>query len=390
MNRKLAQINVVCNGSTGKIMCDIAKKAESENIDTYCFFGRGKANTDINCIKIGNKISILFHAFLARLGFNGFGSYFSTKKLVKKLKKINPDVIHLHNIHGYYINLKVLFNYLKKEYTGRIVWTLHDCWAFTGHCSYFTMVHCEKWKQCCGKCPQLKAYPKEIFDTTKREYVNKKNLFLGLKNLTIVTPSKWLADLVKSSFLKEYEIKVINNGINLDIFKPTFDNSIYDKYKIPRDKKIILGVANIWEERKGLEDFIKLSQVISDDYLIVLVGKIPNKIVQKIQNNSKLILIERTDDQKELVALYSLSKVLFNPTREDNYPTINLEAQACGLPIVCYDTGGCPEQLFKENIVSKNCDINHVFELIKSDLKIKDNNADLNSFVNNYLEEYKK
>ena len=195
--KKLVQINVVCNGSTGKIMCDISNEAEKKQYDVYCFYGRGKGIENIKNFRIGNNFSVFFHLCLARMGFNGHGSYFSTKKLIKKLKKINPDIIHLHNIHGYYLNLRVFFKYLKNEYNGKVIWTLHDCWAFTGHCSYFTMINCEKWKKKCHDCPQLYCYPKQMFDTTAREYCFKKKLFSGLKNLIIVTPSVWLKDLVK-------------------------------------------------------------------------------------------------------------------------------------------------------------------------------------------------
>ena len=232
MKKKLVQINSVCNGSTGKIMCDIALNSKNCGFDSYCFFGRGNPNKKVNCIKFGNKLSFYFHALIARLGFNGYGSYFSTRKMIKKIKKINPDVIHMHNIHGYYLNLPIFFKYLKKEFKGKIIWTLHDCWSFTGHCSYFTMAKCNKWQKECYNCPQLNAYPKEYFDTTNREFKLKRKLFLGLNNLTIVTPSEWLKKLVKKSFLKEYKCKVINNGIDLNIFKPQPNGNIYDKYNI--------------------------------------------------------------------------------------------------------------------------------------------------------------
>lgn len=384
--KKIVQINSVCNGSTGKIMSDIAKKTQELGHQTYCFFGRGNPKKDINCIKIETKFEFLLHALIARLGFNGRGSFLATKRLVKKLKKINPDVIHLHNIHGYYINLKVLFNYLKKEYRGKIIWTLHDCWTFTGHCAYFTISKCEKWKTNCKKCPNLKAYPREIIDRTKKEYKLKKELFTGLNNITIITPSKWLMGLVKESFLKDYEIKVVNNGINLDIFKPTYDEKIYEKYNIPKDKKIILGVANVWEERKGLNDFIKLSKKIDEKkYQIVLVGT--NKKIDSLIPK-KIISINRTDNQIELAKIYSISTILFNPTYEDNYPTINLEAQACGLPVLTYKTGGCPEQVPVSNIVKKNT--NDIMKKIneKLECKILKNNSE--QFINKYLEEYEK
>ena len=362
--KKIVQLNVVCNGSTGKIMCDIAKEAKKYNYKSYCFFGRGNGNENLDCIKIASSFSVYLHLLLARLGFNGHGSYFATKKLVKRLKIIDPDVIHLHNIHGYYLNLKILFKYLKNDYKGQIVWTLHDCWAFTGHCAYFTMAKCSKWKKCCENCPQLFTYPKQLFDTTKREYELKKKLFTGINNITIVTPSIWLKDLVKLSFLNQYDVKVINNGVDLNIFKPTYDKNIYEKYGIPRDKKIILGVANIWENRKGLNDFLELNNVLDlSKYQIVLVGE--NK--EDVSKISKSILcIERTDNAVDLAKIYTISTALFNPTYEDNYPTVNLESISCNTKVITYDTGGCKEQIDKLNggYIIKNKDYNSVIDIL--------------------------
>ena len=340
MKKKLVQINSVCNGSTGKIMCDIAFKAKESGFETYCFFGRGASNEKVNCIKFGNKISIYFHVLLARFGFNGYGSYFSTKKLIRKLKKINPDIIHLHNIHGYYINFHVLFKYLKKQYKGKIVWTLHDCWTFTGHCPHFVISKCNKWKKCCCNCPQLNIYPTTFLDTTKREYELKKKLFLGLENLTIVTPSNWLKDLVEKSFLNKYDIEVINNGIDLNLFKPTVDKTIYNKYNIPKDKKILLGVANIWEERKGLKIFLDLAGMIKSDTIIVLVGLTKSQINQ-LPNN--IIGIEQTNDIYDLIKIYSISNVFINPSLEETFSLVTVEAMACGVPVVVSKTSATKE-----------------------------------------------
>lgn len=382
--KKLVEINVVCNGSTGKIMCDIAKEANNNNIETYCFYGRGNPNKNVNCIKIGNTFSVYFHVLIARLGFNGRGSYFSTKKLVKQIKKINPDIIHLHNIHGYYINLKVLFKYLKNEYNGKIIWTLHDCWAFTGHCSYFTLAKCNKWKKRCCNCPQLKSYPKTIFDTTKKEYNFKKKLFLGLNNVTLVTPSVWLKKLVQESFLKNYNVEVINNGIDLNLFKPIYDKQIYKKYNIPKNKKILLGVANIWEERKGLKDIYKLADMINSEYQIVIVGNL-----LKNEKKSNIIYIDRTDNSEELVKLYTIAYYVLNFTYEDNYPTINLESIACHTPVITYNTGGCAEQLTKDSgMIFEPSKIKDVSLFLNEKRKFNFENSNVNSsseMVKNYI-----
>ena len=391
--KKLVQINVVCNGSTGRIMCDIAKKAQENGLESYCFYGRGNPNNDVKCIKVGNKFSIYFHVLLTRV-FNkhGHGSYFATKKMVKLLKKINPDIIHLHNIHGYFINLKILFNYLKKEYKGKVIWTLHDCWAFTGHCSYFTMAKCKKWKKQCFSCPQVRTYPKSLlFDTSKKEYMLKKELFSGVKNLTIVTPSIWLKELVKKSFLKKYNVEVINNGIDLNSFKENIDTQIYGKYNIPKNKKIILGVANIWEKRKGLDDFLELSKILEDDYIILLVGKLDKKNIEKCKN---IVHINRTDNINELVNIYSIADIFFNPTYEDNYPTTNLESISCGAFVICYNTGGCKEQIsLNDGIIIDKKDINFVYNLIKQNISTTKKNTSTDKFnkdnkYNQYLKLY--
>ena len=388
--RKLVEINSVCNGSTGKIMCDIAKYANKNGFESYCFFGRGKRNNSVNCYKFGNKVSFLFHVFLARLGFNGYGSYFTTKKMVKKLRQINPDIIHLHNIHGYYINLKHLFNYLKKEYRGKIIWTLHDCWAFTGHCAYFTMAKCNKWKKECVNCPQLNCYPKEIFDTTKREYNLKKELFVGINNLTIVTPSKWLKSLVDKSFLHKYNVEVINNGIDLSIFKPTDDDTIYDKYSIPRNKKIILGVANIWEERKGLNIFLELSKMIDDTMIIVLIG-LNEKQINNLPPN--IIGITRTENQKELACFYTMSSVFVNPSLEETFSLVTVEAMACNTRVIVCNTSA-PQELVASNdevITKHNAQayyekILKILEKNKNDISFK--KYDSNNMIKKYLSLY--
>lgn len=396
--KKIVQINVVCNGSTGRIMCDIAKKSSNEGFKTYCFYGRGNPNKDVNCIKIDNKLEVYWHVLITRL-FNkhGHGSYFATKRMIKRLKNINPDIIHLHNIHGYYLNLKVLFNYLKNEYNGKVIWTLHDCWSFTGHCSHFTVVNCNKWKSSCHNCPQVKVYPKSLcFDSSKSEFEFKKKLFCGLPNLTIVSPSNWLAKLVKQSFLKSYEVIIINNGIDLNMFKPTYDETIYDKYNIPRNKKIILGVANIWEERKGLSIFIDIANNLSNDKQVVLVG-----LNQKQLNSlpSNIIGIKRTDDIVDLIKIYTLSSIFVNPSLEETFSLVTIEAIACNTPVIVCNTSAINE-LIKENVgivVKKHICyeyLNAIELILKNESKyIKNLSAYISTYdiyfkINEYIEKY--
>lgn len=396
MSKKLVQINVVCNGSTGRIMNQIQEKAISEGWEAYSFYGRGKGANE-QCYKISNKFEVLWSVFLTRFfDKHGYGCKRATKKLIKKIENINPDVIQLHNVHGYYLNIPILFEYLKKC-NKKIVWTLHDCWAFTGHCAYFTYPKCDKWKNGCDKCIRKKDYPSCIFnDRSKKEYEIKKRNFTKINNLTIITPSEWLADLVKSSFLKEYEIKVINNGIDLEIFKPSNSINIRAKYNIEKDKKIILGVAAVWDRRKGLDEFIKLSKIIDEQYQIVLVG-LNKKQIKQLPSN--IIGIKRTESIEELANLYTSAYAFLNLTLEDNFPTTNLEALACGTPVITYNTGGSVESINKNcGIIVEKEDLKDVFEAIKSlenntismeNCILKSKEYDKNIQYKRYIELYK-
>lgn len=337
----LLQINTVINsGSTGHIAEELGKLVMEKGWKSYIAYGRNPRPTNSIPIKIGTKLGVYSHVLLTRIfDRHGFGSYFATKKLIKNIKKIKPDIIHLHNIHGYYLNIEVLFTYLR-TLDIPIIWTLHDCWSFTGHCSHYTAVNCNKWKSSCFLCPQKKQYPKSLFDNSKKNYKDKKGLFTGLKNLTLVTPSIWLAEEVKKSFLKEYPVKVIHNGIDLNVFKP-----IEDKQNLisgTNKRKIILGVASVWNDRKGLRDFIELSKMLSDDEEIVLVG-LTEKQIASLPKNNHITGIRRTENQTQLAELYSRAIVFVNPTYEDTFPTTNIESLACGTPVITYKTGGSPE-----------------------------------------------
>ena len=396
---KVVSINTVCNGSTGKIVGSISSSLIESGEEAFCIYGRRKGYANIPCKKIGGFFSFWYHVFLTTVfDLHGHVSYFKTKKIVRELKKFNPDIIHLHNIHGYYINYKVLFDYLKNEFQGRVFWTLHDCLPMTGHCAYFSNVSCEKWKNGCHDCPNKKMYPTSlIFDRSRKNYQEKKILFNGVKDLTIITPSVWLQNIVASSYLKNYPVKTINNGIDLNIFYPRLIESIFDKYNIPKDKKVLLGIASIWEERKGLDDFLMLSKLIKDDYVIVLVG-LNDKQINKLKQYKNIIGIKRTENQDDLASLYSLSYVLINPTYEDNYPTVNIEALASGTRVIAYDTGGCVEQATNPNmyIVKKTTKNNNVKNIIEL-LEIMDEHQDFDTsiysdklFTKKMLDEYRK
>lgn len=370
---KILQINSVCGfGSTGRITTDLYKVIEEQGHECVIAYGRGTAPEGFKTIKIGNNFDNYMHVAKTRtLDKHGFGSTGATKKFVEEVKKYNPDVIHLHNIHGYYINIELLFNYLK-ESGKKIIWTLHDCWSFTGHCSHFDYVGCDKWKKECKECQQKNEYPSSKFlDSSNWSYKKKKDLFTAIDEdkLTIVTPSNWLAGLVKKSYLKKYKVKVIHNGIDLDVFKPT-KSDFRKRYNL-ESKKIILGVASVWTERKGLNYFIDLAKALDDRYKIVLVG-VTKK--QKRELTKNIIAITRTSDVNELVEIYSAVDIFFNPTLEDTFPTVNIEALACGIQVVTFKGGGGAE------IIDGNCGT--IIEKDKIE-KLVDN-----EIKNEYLQDY--
>ena len=362
-------INSVCGiRSTGRICTDIASELEAQGHQVKIAYGRENVPEQFQryAVRIGNDLDMRLHGVKARLlDASGFGSKSATKRFIKWVKDYDPDVIHLHNIHGYYINLEILFNYLKNS--GKpVVWTLHDCWAFTGHCAYFDFAGCEKWKTGCYGCPLKKSYPSSILiDRSKKNYIQKRRLFTTLSNMTVVTPSQWLAGLVKKSYLGKYNIRVINNGIDTEVFKPTLGN-FRQKHNIG-SKKIILGVAGVWDRRKGLEDFYKLSSILEDSYQIVLVG-LNEKQISALPNN--IIGISSTESASELAEIYTAADVFVNPTLEDNYPTVNLEAQACGTPVITYNTGGSPESVDFKGVVSKS-DVKAIADLVKQTKQLK-------------------
>lgn len=341
----LLQINTTLNcSSTGRIAEEISLLCKARGWECYIGHGGRYINqSQVNCIQISSKCDNLFHAFLGQfLGLHGLGSFFSTFFFIRKIKKINPDVIHLHNIHGYYLHYPLLFKYLSK--CGKpIVWTLHDCWSFTGHCTHFENASCYKWKNICGDCPLLTAqYKSRIFDTSHLHFCLKKKYFSNVPNLTIVPVSNWLSNLVSQSFLKGHRITTIRNGIDLNLFKQR-EQSIREQYNIG-DKKIILGVAaSGWIDEKGLNEFLALSKY--DQYQVIMIG-VSKRQVSTFPSN--IIAIERTANQSVLVDYYNAADVFVNPTYNDTLPTVNMEALACGTPVVTYNAGGSPELLSPE------------------------------------------
>lgn len=339
---RVVEINSCNHGSTGNIMLNIAQHAQQKGIEVVTCYPKSRSNMQKkinNRLLIGSRLSRNFHIMLGKLtGFQDCFSIIATLKLLQKLNNNKPDIVHLHNLHGDYINLALLFYYIKKNQIP-VVWTLHDCWSMTGQCPHFTMVNCNRWKTGCHNCPQYREYPASYVDRTKKMWKLKRKWFTGVTNMTIVTPSKWLCDLVKESYLKEYQVRVINNGINLDVFKPTLSN-FRERYGIRKGKYIVLFVAFGWEKRKGLDVIQLLSELLDDRFQLVVVGT--DESIDQILS-SKIISIHRTQNQSELAEIYTIADIFVNPTREENYPTVNMEALACGTPVITFRTGGSPE-----------------------------------------------
>ena len=428
---RYVQLNSFYNGSTGSIMRGLHAQLSSRGVDSYCFWGRRHATIDEHMRCCATKLEVYVHCAMTRLNDRmGFYSKCDTAKLLECLDEIDPDVVHLHNIHGYWVNIEMLFAWLAKRRC-RVRWTLHDCWALTGHCAYFTYAKCAQWQTHCAcskPCPQLEAYPKTISNANcARNYKDKKRIFTSVppERMALITPSRWLADLVGQSFLKEYPVEVRHNTIDTDVFKPT--SSDFRERNGIGDRFMVLGVASPWTERKGLGDFVKLAgELDSDKYAIVLVGLSEKQIrhfskqlvtLPKTESPQCLaeaysaanvfvhpgveetfgmtvaeaqacgtpvvvaegsacaeiadpdtaivvpadmstlrativkmaggvvVLMPKTESAAQLAAIYSAADAFFNPSVEDNYPTVNLEAEACGTPVITFDTGGCAETI---------------------------------------------
>lgn len=354
----ILELNSMPVGSTGKIMFEIGEYMQSQgHVVKYAF-----PEFDAKCPKeyknrtiiIGNKIMLSLAHVLGRLtGYNDYFLNFSTIKFLDKIDKLELDIIHIHNLHNCYVNYDLLFDYLQKRKI-KIVWTLHDCWSFTGGCPYFARIECDKWKTECQKCELINRYPKMYIDRTKEQYYRKKKIYSN-NNIVFVTPSCWIKNLAEHSFLNKHEFHVIHNGINLDIFKP-------DLTKVVKKKIIILGVAFKWDKRKGLDTFIQLSKLLDDHYQIVLVG-VCDKDKKKIPNG--IVTIARTKNIVELVEYYNMADIFVNPTLEDNYPTTNIEAIACGTPVITYETGGSPEAILEgTGIIVKEKNVTGILDAI--------------------------
>lgn len=369
---KILQINQNYNqGSTGRIMREINDTIVSCGHDSFmlcAYTMETVSNLYVMETELHRKWAGRKNELKQRLtGMSGFTSWRHTRKALKWIEEIEPDIIHLHNIHGDWININLLFSFLKRL-NKPIVWTLHDCWSFTGRCSHFENIGCERWKAGCFDCPDKNVYPRTyLFDFSKKMWIRKKELFTSPQEIHIVTPSKWLANYVRQSYLGKYPVSVINNGINLDCF---YRRDTWSRYLPQTRKRIVLGVASSWTQYKGLSDFMKLQEKLDpDQYQIVLVG-LNRRQLSELPTN--IIGVARTESVEELAELYSNASVYVNPTYQDNYPTVNLEAIACGTPVITYKTGGSVESVPSEvGLIVEKGDIESLKAAI---LKICENN----------------
>lgn len=344
---RYVQLNSFYNGSTGSIMRGLHAQLSNSGVDSYCLWGRRHETIDDHMACCATKSEVYLHGAMTRLCDRmGFYSKRDTARLLKRLDEIDPDVVHLHNIHGYYVNIEMLFSWLARHRC-QVRWTLHDCWAFTGHCAYFTYVECAQWMTHCAYsegCPQPDAYPKTICKSNcARNFEDKRRIFTSVppERMTLICPSQWLAGLVGESFLRDYPVEVRHNTIDVSVFKPT-PSDFRERHGID-GCFMILGVASPWTERKGLNDFVRLAgELDREKSAIVLVG-LSEKQIKSLPGG--ITGLTRTDSPQELAGIYTTADVFFNPTVEDNYPTVNLEAEACGTPVITYDTGGCRETI---------------------------------------------
>lgn len=359
-------------GSTGRIVLDLAKEYEQNGYQVKIAYGRiskvsKETEADIKKygVRIGNDMDVYSHVLYTRLtDKHGLASKAATKRFLKWAEDYNPDILWLHNIHGYYINYELLFAWIKSRPKMQVKWTLHDCWAFTGHCSHFTYVKCNKWQQGCSKCPQIDQYPTSLSDHSTANYRRKRAAFTGASNLTIITPSNWLKEKVQNSFLSEYSVVVKYNTINTNIFKPTL--STFKQDHNIQNKEMVLGVASVWNERKGYNDFVELSKRLdADKYQVVLVGLNEKQLNCLKNRNIGILGITRTNSQQELVKIYSAADIFVNPSYEETFGLTTVEAISCGTKAVVY-AGTAAEEIAREYggaIIEPGAE--NIYELLK-------------------------
>lgn len=350
--KKLLQINPVLriSTSTGRIMQEIGELAIRNGWESYIAYSRGRDGIKpctSKLVPVGNKWSVAWHGVKTRLlDAHGLASSGATRQFIRRMEQIKPDVIHIHNIHGYFLNFRILFDYLSKCDIP-VVWTVHDCWLYTGHCYYYSYVRCNRWQEGCHDCPQRRLFPTSLWhDRSEQNYEDKRKAFTSMPKdrLVMVPVSEWIKSEMQQSFFRGYDFRVIHNGINTEAFQVYDSTEVREKYGLG-NKHVLLGVASIWSKEKGLDDFIRMAERLREDELIVLVGVKPE---ERKRLPGKVVGIARTENIRQLAELYAAADAFINPTWQDNYPTVNMEAIACGTPVVTYRTGGSVEAVTEE------------------------------------------
>lgn len=366
---KLLQFNTTINcGSTGRLAEDLGQVAMKAGWESYIAYGRDSRPSQSHAIKIGNKLTVFTHVLKTRLfDRHCFGSYFATKKLIRKIDEIKPDVIQFQNIHGYYVNLEVLLSYIAEKNIP-LIWSLHDCWSMTGHCSHFVSVGCEKWKTECYNCPLTKRYPNSWgIDASRRNYRDKKRLTNAVPSLTIVSGSEWLGNIAKESFNKNRDIRVIPDGIDTTIYSPK-SNGKELRIKLGLEGKFVIMVSGtVWLDYKGIPDYERLRKKLPEDVAIMFVGLSDEdmKIVPK-----GIIGIKRTKTQEELAEYYSMADCVMSLSRMESFGLTPVEGFACGTPAIVYDSTSLPELITPETgFVAKLGDVDDVVEKV---IKLKE------------------
>lgn len=347
---KLLQINPVLrvSTSTGRIMQEIGELAMHYGWESYVAYSRGRDGVRKPCrsqlLPVGGKWSVVQHGIATRLfDRHGLSSSGATRRFVARIEALRPDIIHIHNIHGYFLNYRILFDYLSRSGIP-VVWTVHDCWLYTGHCFYYSYAGCGKWQTGCSRCPQLREFPASLlFDRSAQNYADKRLAFTSMPRdrFTIVPVSEWIRGEMRHSFLRDYDFRVIHNGIDTRVFDGSGSAEAVSRYRL-QGKRVLLGVASVWSREKGLDDFVRLAALLRPDEQLVLVGVRPE---QRKLLPAGVLAISRTENIRQLAGLYAAADVFLNPTWQDNYPTVNMESIACGTPVVTYRTGGSVESV---------------------------------------------
>ncbi|MBR0500124.1 MAG: glycosyltransferase [Bacteroidales bacterium] len=369
MPKKLLQINPVVkeNTSTGKIMRELGDLAMAAGWESYLVYSRARDGVPPHSsilVPVGNKADLLFHWVVTRFfDAHGLVSRRATRKLIRRIREIDPDIIHIHNVHGYFLHYPTLCRFLAER--GKpVIWTVHDCWLFTGHCYHYAAAGCDRWQTGCHHCPQKKAFPASYgFDRSRKNFIDKQQAFAGISSLTLVAVSEWMRGELSRSFLKSVPCRVISNGIDLNTFQPRPDPDLRTRYGITRPR-FYLAVASIWLPEKGIADIIDLSGKLQEDEQLVMVGKIDAKLLKTLPKT--IVTIDRTADAQALASLYTEATALVNPTWQDNYPTVNMESMACGTPVVTYRTGGSVESVTpKTGIVVRQGDVDALAQALR-------------------------